>query len=446
MAAKADLPRRIAFEVLLRFDKGGADRLKADSLVADALARNPAALSEQDRGFVYALVMGTLRHWLRLDEWIKRLTGKHLKQMTPQVRVLLRLGLFQLYGLNQVPAYAAINTTVDLAKGQKQSPRTIKFINAVLREAQRVLEADGFAIPPVETDLPDHLLWAYGWPESFTRMLQNQYGPQAILDMAEQSQSPSGLSIRVNTLKINPAAYLETLKVAGLEAKSLAELPAEPAEGIRLADFSGSPRKLPGFEQGLCYVQDASSMWVSHLLKPQPGESVLDLCAAPGSKTTHMAALMQNEGAITAIDPKPERLALLTENVQRLGITNIHALQADGLTFDPAEQLYDKVLVDAPCSGSGTLRRHTEILLHLKKLNLDAYVKTQWALLQKGFECLRPGGAMIYSTCSVLRAENHDVVAKLLASYPNATLESEEQRLINENADGFYAARILKTA
>ena len=443
MATKADLPRRIAFEVLLRFDKGGADRLKADSLLTEALARHSAALSEQDRGFVYALVMGTLRHWLRLDEWIKRLTGKHLKQMTPQVRVLLRLGLFQLYGLNHVPAYAALNTTVELAKGQKQSPRTIKFINAVLREAQRVLEADGFASPPAETDLPGHLLLAYGWPESLTWMLQGQYAAQAILDMAEQSQSPSGLSLRVNNLKTSTADYMQALKELGIEGQSL----ADPPEGIRLEGFSGSPRKLPGFEEGYFYVQDPSSMWVSHLLKPQPDESVLDLCAAPGSKTTHMAALMQNTGTITAIDSKLERLALLTENIQRLGITNIHVHQADGLTFDPmAGKLFDKVLVDAPCSGSGTLRRHPEILLHLKKLNLDAYIKTQWALLQKGFEGLKPGGAMVYSTCSVLRAENHDVVAKLLAKYPEAILEIEEQRPINEKADGFYAARILKKA
>ena len=440
MAVKVDLPRKLALEVLLRFEKSGAERLKADSLIQDALARGQANLTEQDRGFVYALCMGTLRHWLRLDEWIKLLTGRPLKNITPPVRVMLRLGLFQLYGLSHVPAYAAINTTVELAKAQKQAPKTVKFINAVLREAQRRLEAGGFEIPPVEADLPRYLLLTSGWPEVWTRQLLERYTQQEILQMAEVSQVPVSLSIRVNTLKIQPDAYLALLKQAAIEATQASDLP----ESILISGLSGSPRQLPGYEEGLFYVQDSSSMWVSHLLAPQPGESVLDLCAAPGSKTTHMAALMQNQGAISAIEPKKDRLALLTENIDRLGVGNVTCLQADGLTFEPPVTLYDKVLVDAPCSGSGTLRRHPEILLHLKKLNLDAYRKQQLSLLQKGFACLKPGGAMVYSTCSILKAENHDVVAQLLATCPDAALEKEEQRLINENADGFYAARILK--
>lgn len=441
MATKADLPRRLAFDALLRFEKSGADRLKADSLVQDALAREQAALTEQDRGFVYALSMGTLRHWLRLDEWIKQLTNRPLKNITPAVRVLLRLGLFQLYGLSQVPAYAAINTTVELARTQKQAPKTIKFINAVLREAQRRLEADGFDCPSAEADLPTYLLMTAGWPANWTQRLLVQYAPQAVLHMAQVSQTPPTMTIRVNTLKTDPASYLERLQSAGLgAAQSDSSLP----ECLMLTDFSGSPRHLPGYEEGLFYVQDSSSMWVSHLLNPQPGDTVLDLCAAPGSKTTHMAALMQNQSEITAIEPKKDRLALLMENIQRLGVQNVKAVQADGLTFEPDEALYDKVLVDAPCSGSGTLRRHPEILLHLRKLNVDAYRTQQTALLRKGFECLKPGGVLVYSTCSVLMAENHDIVAQLLAESSNAVLEREEQRLINENADGFYAARILK--
>lgn len=441
MAAQVDLPRRLAFEVLLRFERAGTDRLKADSLVQDALAREQAKLTEQDRGFLYALTMGTLRHWFRLDEWMKRLTNRPLKQMTPAVRVLLRLGMFQLYGLSHVPAYAAINSTVELAKAQKQAPKTIKFVNAVLREAQRRLEAGGFEAVPAESDLPQHLLLTAGWPASWTQRLQEQYTNSDILQMAQVSQSPPALTIRVNSLKTQPDAYLALLETAGIIGSCLhPELP----ECLTLTGFSGSPRQLPGYEDGLFYVQDPSSMWVSHLLNPQPGESVLDLCAAPGSKTTHIAALMRNQGRITAIEPKKDRLALLAQNIQRLDIHMVESIQTDGLAFEPSGALYDKVLVDAPCSGSGTLRRHPEMLLHLKKLDLGTYNKQQSVLLQKGFECLKPGGVLVYSTCSILNAENHAVVAQLLSNTNSAVLEREEQRLINENADGFYAARILK--
>jgi 16S rRNA (cytosine967-C5)-methyltransferase len=446
VSPKSDLPRQLVFSVLCRFEKSSTERLKADRLIQDALNHTQTELSAQDRAFVYALVMGTLRHWYRLEEWIKRLTGRNLKQMTPSVRVLLKLGLFQLYGLSHIPAYAAINTTVELAKQQKNSVKTVKFINAILREAQRGLESTdlqtNFEGQPIEKgNLLQALLWSYGWPETLTQMLLANYNAESIIDMAQNAQQPEGLSIRVNTLKIDSSAYKECLQQAGYEYIQNELF----SEGLILTHFSGTPRHLPGYADGWFYVQDLSSMWVSHLLNPQPGEQVLDLCAAPGSKTTHMAALMKNQGNITAIEPKKERLALLNENLERLGITNVLSVEADGLDWSPPTGLlYDKVLVDAPCSGLGTLRRHPEILLHWRKMDLSAYQNQQYALLQKGFDCLKPGGALVYSTCSILRTENQDVLAKLLSQHLDAILESEEQRLIQKNADGFYAARILK--
>jgi 16S rRNA (cytosine967-C5)-methyltransferase len=487
VALSPDLIRSLAFETLLRFEKGGADRLKADQLIQAAVNASKNPLSATERGFLQALVMGTLRHWYRLEVWIQALAGRRLKQIEPSVRVLLRMGLFQLYGLHQVPAYAAINTTVELAKQQKKvSPRTIKFINAILREGQRRLEAGSFILPLEPTgvtadglasekpenrkrletlakqesaDLPAYLLNAYGWPDFWTHLLRKQYDPIAMLRMAEISQTPAPLVLRVNTLKLSVAAYLDKLQLADIKAQPLGgELP----EGLVLEGLSGSIRELPGYAEGWFYVQDASSMWVSRLLDPQPGEAILDLCAAPGSKTTHMAALSQNQAVITAIDPKKERLALLEENILRLGAAQITLLQVDGLAFEglasldksaesgqtPAQSddapLYDKVLVDAPCSGSGTIRRHPEILLHMRKFTPAIFVKQQSALLEKGFSFLRDGGLLVYSTCSLLQTENQAVVQRLLAKHPDARLESEEQRQITETADGFYAARIRK--
>lgn len=441
MSKTKDLPRQIALTVLSRFEKAGQERLKADSLLQDALAKHPA-LTEQERGFARALVMGTLRRWLVYEEWIKTLTNRPLKNVLPQVRSLLRLGFFQLEGgLSQVPAYAALNSTVELAKATKNSPQTVKFVNAVLREAQRKLEADGFVVPDAIEDLSAHLLAKFGWPANWTALLKEQFSSQDLLAMAEAAQLPAALSVRANLLKTSVSDYQRLLTEQEIVFEPLEHLP----EGLLLPEFTGSPRNLPGYEAGLFYVQDAASMWVSRLLNPQPNEQVLDLCAAPGSKTTHMAALMQNTGQIVAVDPKQERLNLLSGNIQRLGVTNIQIQQANGLAFQPDDEtLFDKVLVDAPCSGSGTLRRHPEILLQLKKLDVTAYNALQLGLLKKGFACLRPGGALVYSTCSILAAENTALVQRFLGETPNAQLELEEQRLIQEKTDGFYAARLLK--
>jgi 16S rRNA (cytosine967-C5)-methyltransferase len=432
----------LALEVLLRFEKAGGERLKADSLAQDVLARQQTTLTEQERAFAYALMMGVLRHWLRLEEWIKTLTGgRPLKQIEPVVRTLLRMGLFQLYGFSQVPAYAAINTTVELAKARRVSPKTVKFINAVLREAQRRLESGGFEVPAADMDLQGHLLGQYGWPEAWTQVLSATYSTDDLLAMAQAAQTPAGLSIRANTLRIAPDEYRKHLVQAGYAVNEVPVLP----EAFRLPEFSGSPRQLPGYAEGLFYVQDPSSMWVAHLLNPEPGERVLDVCAAPGSKTTHMAALMQNQGCITALEPKKERLALLRENMERLGIAIVEAELVDALSWQPdSDALYDKVLVDAPCSGSGTIRKHPEILLQMRKLQLASYTDLQARLLAKGFASLKPDGVLVYSTCSIFPAENHSVVEAFLAAHPNASLEREEQRLITENADGFYAARIRK--
>ncbi len=448
VAKPNDTPRRLAFEVLCQFERTGAERLKADLLIQEALSTTPGTLSDQDRAFTYALVMGTLRHWQRLDAWMMHLTQRKLKQLTPQVRVLLRLGMFQLYGLSQVPAYAALNTTVNLAKHLKQTPKTVGFLNAVLRETQRRLEGEGFAIPTPEANLAQHLLWTYGWPETLSQKLQAQYAGADLLSMAQAAETPAaGLSIRVNTLKTTAASYQEMLKAAGWESSQPdATLP----EALLIPDFSGSPRQLPGYEDGLFYVQDTASMWVSRLLDPQPGERVLDMCAAPGSKTTHMAALMHNQGVITALDPKPERLALLQENLHRLQISMVETEVADACEWQATapegttSTRYDRVLVDAPCSGSGTLRKHPEILLHLRKLDVSQFTRQQTSLLNRAFKHLKPGGTLVYSTCSILPAENRLLVARFLEKHPQAQLDHEEQRLLSKNTDGFYAARIFK--
>lgn len=435
-----DLPRGLALNVLLRFEKAGVEKLKADSLLQQAFGPHPQ-LTDQERGFCRALVMGTLRRWLVYDEWIRQLTGRPLKNVVPLVRCLLRLGFLQLEGGVQVPDYAAIDSVVQLAKGLKQSPNTIRFLNGVLRSAQRRLGDVGFECPPLTADLPGHCQARFGWPFTFTEPLSAVYDAGQIEAMAQSAQHPAALSIRVNTLKISVAAYQHALEAGQIAFEPLPDLP----EGLLLPEFSGSPRQLPGYDEGWFYVQDAASMWVSRLLNPQPGQQVLDLCAAPGSKTTHMAALMDNQGTILAVEPKEARIRLLTENLQRLGVTCVTVLQGDGLHLDLLDSpQFDAVLVDAPCSGSGTLRRHPEMLLQWKRVDLGALNEIQLALLKQGFAALKPGGMLVYSTCSILPQENSQLVQRFLAETPAAELAQDSQRLIDTKTDGFYAARFLK--
>lgn len=435
-----DLPRGLALEVLFRFEKAGTEKLKADSLLQQAFGPHPN-LTEQERGFCRALVMGTLRRWLVYDEWIRQLTGRPLKNVVPTVRCLLRLGFLQLEGGVQVPDYAAIDSVVQLAKGLKQSPNTIRFLNGVLRSAQRRLSETGFESSDMAADLPGYCQTRFGWPASFTEALSAVYNAGQIETMAQAAQRPAALSIRVNTLQTSVAAYQQALEAGQIAFEALPDLP----EGFLLPTFSGSPRQLPGYDEGWFYVQDAASIWVSRLLNPQPGQQVLDLCAAPGSKTTHMAALMGNQGVIVAVEPKESRIRLLNENLQRLGVTCVTVRHGDGLHLDLADSpQFDAVLVDAPCSGSGTLRRHPEMLLQWKRMDLVALNVTQLALLKQGFAVLKPGGRLVYSTCSILPQENISLVQRFLAETPNAVLEDESQRLIDTKTDGFYAARFLK--
>lgn len=423
-----DRPRKLAAQVIKRFEqRRPADRLKADSLIEQAVHALKEPLGAQDRAFLQALVYGSLRYWFALDQEMAQVSGRPVQKLDAWVRALLRLGLFQLRHLSQVPDYAAINTTVDLAKEiLKAGHPAVKLVNAALRNAQR----------QGNSPLPETQIWPTWWEER----LQGQYSPAEIEAMRSAYLTEPDLSIRVNALKTSQEAYQQQLTGAGIAFK--ATDPAMP-EMLQLPGYAGSPRNLPDFEQGLVYVQDCSSAWVSHLLAPCPGERVLDLCAAPGSKTTHLAALMQNQGQIVAVEPKKERLQRLKENLERLGVTCVGVEKAYAESYE-SEALFDRVLVDAPCSGTGTIRRHPEILLQLSADDFDAAAQLQVQLLTQGFALLKPGGRLVYSTCSIDAVENRQVIKQFLQATPEAKLLKEEQRLISHEADGFYGALLTK--
>jgi 16S rRNA (cytosine967-C5)-methyltransferase len=464
--------RKLALDVLLSIERQPRHRHKTEQLIESVWQKKqtPETVDFSDRRLLQALVTGVLRWQIRLDAWLIELTDRPLHRIEPAIRCLLRLGLFQLQGLDSIPSYAAINTTVALARQETRSEPTVKFVNAVLRQAQRRLE-DG-SLPgsaknslPEELSLPERLFWQAAWPKSWTESLLKTYLPESVSAMAVAWQNPAPLVLRVNTLKTTLEDFQEALTAADIvwescyipeESSTSATHLASPlsreeekmsAEALRLVERKLSIQSLPGYSEGWFYIQDLASMWVSPLLQPQPGELILDLCAAPGSKTSQIAALSQNKARICAVELSPDRARRLQENLDRLGVENVTVIVADALspkinelltTFAP--EGFDKVLVDAPCSGSGTIRRHPEILRHLSPPKPISFTDTQLALLRRGAAALKPGGLLVYSTCSLLPEENTQLVKRFLSKNDIFYLEFEQQRLLTENADGFYAA------
>ncbi len=427
-------PRQAAFQLLQKFERPGSKRLKADSLLNDSVNQN--AWSDGDRAFFTALVYGVLRQWHTLNAILSWQSKRPLKNIPPKVRTLLRIGLYQIQAMENIPDFAAVNTTVEEAKRAKLTPKTVGFINGVLRGFLR--QENPMPVPSFESDIVQHIATTYSLPTWFVQRLLAQYEEPQVLEMARLINTPPPLSLRINTLKTTVAEYQQELT-----ARQIRFHPADLPEVLVLEDFYGSPRYLPGYAEGAFYVQDPSSAQVAHWVDPVPDSKILDLCAAPGSKTTHLAALMRNQGEITAVEPVPERLQTLRENLDRLGVSNVHPVLGDATEFSPTTQ-FDRVLVDAPCSGLGTVRKHPEILIQMKEAELASYPPQQLRLLEKALDGVKPGSRLIYSTCSLDQQENRSVINQLLSNHPELTLEKDEQRLISQDSDGFYIARLEK--
>ncbi len=404
-------PRLAAYQLLLTFEHPRPAVL--DERVDAVL--NQAPWSPADKGLFFDLLYGTLRQWPRLSAIIAQRSRFPLEKQDPRAKTLLRLGLYQLLFFNA--PHAAVHTTIELAKQVGLSSKSTGFMNAVLRGVQR----EPVPLPPP------------AWPEWIAKQLP----PDAPADMPELLLSPPPLTIRVNPKVVSPEAY----QVQLVEA----EVACHPTDrpDVLVIDADMLPTALPGFASGAYAIQDRSSAEVAHWVNPQPGETVLDLCAGLGSKTAHLAARMPDPTLLTAIEPHAGRFDRLLHNLTRLQLSGVQTVQtlAEDYTGPPA----DHVLVDAPCSALGTARRHPEIVLHLSPKQLKSLTRLQAQLLARGWELLKPGGTLIYSTCSILAVENQQQVQAFLAQHPNAELLRQEQRWITPEADGFYLASLRKS-
>jgi len=404
-------PRRLAFDILNRVE-GGA---YAD-LALDALLTRERGIDPRDRGLLTELVYGVLRQRGRLDFALSRHCRQSLAKVEPRVLNLLRLGAYQLLLLERVPDSAAVNETVETAR-RAGLDRATGFINGVLRGLARGRAT--LAWPDAAGDPARHLEHAQSLPEWLARRWLEQFGAEEAIALAEAMRQPAPFTLRVNTLRISRPEYLEALDQAGHAAVATRYAP----DGVIVTGRGGAP--LPGRAEGWYQVQDEASMLVAHLLDPQPAEAILDACAAPGGKTTAIAALTGGRARILAMDLHPQRVALVEEGAARLGAAGI-ATRCWDLTHPPgflAAGSFDRVLLDAPCSGLGVLRRNPETRWRRTPEDVGEMAGLQRRLLESVAGLIRPGGCLLYSLCTLTPEETDGVVADFLDAHPEFVRE-----------------------
>lgn len=383
-------------------------------------------LKREDKDLCTTIVYGTIQNLLaiqyQLQPYIK---GKRVKK---KIKTLLYLSLYQLMYLDKIPEYAVINEAVNIAK--KQGYQTSKFVNAVLRnfvrnERRSLEDLDELERISIETS---HPLW-------MVKMFNKQYGLEKTKKICLEDNTPPTRSGRVNTLK---ASKEELLKEGCFKEGTLSK--------DALLYNKGNLALTSYFKEGKVTIQDESSQLVARLLDPQKTDYVLDMCSAPGSKTTHLSALMENQGKIEAYDLYEHKVKLVEYNLRRLGVKNVHIQAGDSTKLKEIypEKTFDRILLDAPCSGFGVLKRKPEIKYHDSSI-MDGLVSLQALLLENAYYLLKNDGTMVYSTCTINKKENELMIQKFIEKHPD--MEVIKQRTIlnyEYHTDGFFMCKMKK--
>jgi 16S rRNA (cytosine967-C5)-methyltransferase len=441
--------REIAFDVLNRWKPRSAH---ATRLLDDWFERGSVAPAE--RALATELVRGVMRRRETLSVLVKPHVNRPLSQVEHGALVLLWLGAYQRVMLSGIPEYAVVNETTELAR-RCGKPQWTGFINAVLRSLGRSI-TDEFveapaanAVPlgvnrhrvvstPVFSDPQQDWIGYFAAAFSFPRWLAERWAKRG--DRNEQLRqafwfnSPSSLCLRVNILRTSRDNLLAALDQARVPAQA-----GVHPESI-LLDESAQVQKLPGYEEGWFTVQDESAIAAGTLLDPQPGERVLDLCAAPGGKTAHLAVLMQNQGRILATDVDAVRLQRVDETCRRLGLTIVETRSTPRDSVGLEGETFDRILLDVPCSNTGVLGKRPEVRWRLRMEDITELSAIQSRLLRMASDRLASGGRLVYSTCSIEPEENRTVVEGLLKERPKMALIQDRQHLPGRPADGGYQA------
>ena len=421
-------PREIAIRVL----KQRQTRREYVENLLDKELLAATSISTLDRALCQELVYGIVRWQDTLDWLIHRKTDGRDQNFT--LKLLLQSGLYQIFWLDKIPSHAAVHETVELAKQFGFAPKS-GFVNALLRGYVREMNATKELLQDLKTKNP---ALGYSHPNWLVQRWLNRYGTQNTTQLLEWNNTPPGVFARLNTLKTDA----QTL----VRAWEQEEVPFN----IRYWDWTGentvfelqgrrSVAHLRSFKEGYFYIQDPSTLLAVRALNPQPDENILDACAAPGGKTTYIAQLMHNRGHIQAGDNNEQRLKLVEENCHRLGVT---CVTTSPVTNAPTKK-FDRILVDTPCSNTGVLRRRVDLRWLIRPEEITRAATAQLEILDKAAPSLKPGGTLVYSTCSLEPEENHALVQQFLKTHPQFHLANERQLLpFTDDADGAYVATL----
>ena len=440
-----DPVRDTAVGVLLRVFEEGA---YLDLALDKTLRRGN--LSHRGRRFLAQLAYGTVRRKRLCDYVLERLVREPVDKLPPAIFAILRMGVFQSLYCSQVTFPSMVHTSVDLAK-RRGHAGTARLVNAVLRRAPQTL--DDIRFPSREDDLAEFLGIYYSMPRWLVEVWITEFGPEKAEALCVASNEEAPVTLRTNTLKTTPSRLMADLTKAGCVLEKRTPVPEE------LTLVGGDPpSRSKFFQSGHFFQQDVASMLPPHLLEPKPGDRVLDCCAAPGGKTTHIAQLTEGRSWITAMDIHPFRFRLIRENIARLGVEGITLVCGDACN-PPLTPGFARVLVDAPCSGLGTLRRHPDLKWRLVPNDCEELARLQTALLRKAIQLCKNGGLIVYSVCTISRAETSGVAAAILETehvQPEDGPEWLNQWKIgqgqyqtlptNGGLDGFFLMRLRKAS
>ena len=444
--------RQLASDILAKVD---ARKAYADILLDQAL--KAAMLNERDRALLTELTYGTLRWRGNIDAQLSRYLRQPLAKTDPLIRNLLRVSVYQLRFLDKIPDYAAVNEAVELARNHSGG-KSAGFVNAVLRNFLRDKDRI-IGLAPKDESVAG-LAVTYSHPEWLVKRWIDEFGAEAAKTLMHANNQRATVVLRVNCLRCTREKLLDRFLEAGIKVEATQWSP----QGISV--LSGpAVDKLPGFAEGYFQIQGEASQLVTYIVSPLSGERILDACAAPGGKSTHLGEFMKDEGELVAIDISARGIAKIRENAARLGLKSLRVLSADASAelADKLREPYDRVLVDAPCSGLGTLRGHPEIKWHRDENDIRRLSRLQSKILSRVAAYLKPGGVLVYATCTLSPEENEEIVESFLAHHKEFELEDAARYLPGQathmvrekyfvalphrdHTDGFFAARMRRVS
>jgi len=442
--SKFDPVRGAAVEILGLVESG---KFTTDEAIN--LAIKDREFTPLDIRFIRQLVNGTVKMKRRLDHDIRFFLNKPSEKMSQRLVDILRLGFYQLFFTERIPAAAAVSESVNLAHHFADAPRA-RLVNAVMRNALRHPERIVFR--DREEDPVGHYGSYYSYPDWFVKYCLDEFGEEETVTLLQDMNRAPSISFRANVFKARPEQVADMLDKEGIKYNRGEYLP----EFFHLEE-GPLPLEDRLVKTGKIYIQDESAAMAVRLLNPKTGMSTLDLAAAPGGKTSYAAVRMHNKGMITAVDKTRSRLELLIENCKRLGIKNVNPVLADNLKFEGGP--FDRVIIDVPCSGWGNAGKHSDLRWSKDEETVKKLCRIQKMMIDKASKLVRPGGIMVYSTCTIIRQENDEIIEEFLLRNDDFELESASQyfdnKIVSERGflktypnirflSGSFAARLKK--